>query len=282
MLNIIFEHKILFFIIVAIIIINFICLIVLIIKERQADKKEIEGIVNELMDAKPREEEETKEISKEIKEVIKQEVIEEDNKKSDISSMLDAMKRDLEEKKNEDIVANFEAEQEERSIISYQELVNSLKDKNKKEDNVKLDTVPIIEIEDKSDIPVIEIDEKNDVPVIEIEDENLEEAKQFIEDNEDLIKQENEVKKKFKTTEFISPIYGKMENTAEYPTIRANNKHEMKVEEEDIDIEKHSRNTKYRTNLSLEETLNIEPLKEEIKKNDEFLSALKDFRKNLE
>lgn len=48
MLNILFEHKIIFFIILAVILINAVCLVVLIIKERKADKEEIEGIVMNL------------------------------------------------------------------------------------------------------------------------------------------------------------------------------------------------------------------------------------------
>ena len=90
---------------------------------------------------------------------------------------------------------------------------------------------------------------------------------------------ENVVKKKFKTTEFISPIYGKMEDTSEYPVIKAN-KQEMKIDD-NIDS-RISRESKYHSNVSLEESLDLEPLSDEIKKNDEFLNALKDFRKNLE
>lgn len=276
MLNIIFEHKILFFVILAIILINVVCLIVYIIKERQADKKEIEGIVNELMDAKPRE--------NSVHSVIENndELIQKQNensiKKADISSMLSEMKRDLEEKNSEDIVADFEAEQEEKSIISYQELVNSLKEKNKVQLTKNTENIPVIEIDEKSDVPVIDVDDKNDIPVIEIEEENVESLKEMIKDKENF-NGENVVKKKFKTTEFISPIYGKMEDTSEYPVIKAN-KHEMKIDD-NIDS-RISRESKYHSNVSLEESLDLEPLSDEIKKNDEFLNALKDFRKNLE
>lgn len=276
MLNIIFEHKILFFVILAIILINVVCLIVYIIKERQADKKEIEGIVNELMDAKPRENSVHSVIENNDESIQKQN--ENSSKKADISSMLSEMKRDLEEKNSEDIVADFEAEQEEKSIISYQELVNSLKEKNKVQLTKNTENIPVIEIDEKSDVPVIDVDDKNDIPVIEIEEENVESLKEMIKDKENF-NGENVVKKKFKTTEFISPIYGKMEDTSEYPVIKAN-KHEMKIDD-NIDS-RISRESKYHSNVSLEESLDLEPLSDEIKKNDEFLNALKDFRKNLE
>jgi len=61
---------------------------------------------------------------------------------------------------------------------------------------------------------------------------------------------------KFTNSEFVSPVFGKMD---QHP-------------KNNIEIEK---------TYDLEKTLNIEPLTEEIKKNNEFLIALKEFRKNL-
>ena len=268
MLNILFEHKIIFFIILAVILINAVCLVVLIIKERKADKEEIEGIVNELMDAKPREKTIQVPIheSEDLDKTVVIEPIKED--RADISSMLKA-------KEEEDSVANFEAEQEEKSIISYQELVNSLKNKDQVSKIQKVESVPVIDIENTDDVPVIDIEDKIDAPVIEIDDE-VEPIKKMIE-NKDSFDSNNVVKKKFKTTEFISPVYGKMENTSEYPVIK-NNRHEM-VEKVSEPIRSRE---EYRNNISLEESLDLQPLSDEIKKNDDFLNALKDFRKNLQ
>lgn len=275
MLNILFEHKIIFFIILAVILINAVCLVVLIIKERKADKEEIEGIVNELMDAKPREKTIQVPIheSEDLDKTVVIEPIKED--KADISSMLNAMQKDLKAKEDEDSVANFEAEQEEKSIISYQELVNSLKNKDQVSKIQKVESVPVIDIENTDDVPVIDIEDKIDAPVIEIDDE-VEPIKKMIE-NKDSFDSNNVVKKKFKTTEFISPVYGKMENTSEYPVIK-NNRHEM-VEKVSEPIRSRE---EYRNNISLEESLDLQPLSDEIKKNDDFLNALKDFRKNLQ
>lgn len=275
MLNILFEHKIIFFIILAVILINAVCLVVLIIKERKADKEEIEGIVNELMDAKPREKTIQVPIheSEDLDKTVVIEPIKDD--RADISSMLNAMQKDLKTKEEEDSVANFEAEQEEKSIISYQELINSLKNKDQVSKIQKVESVPVIDIENTDEVPVIDIEDKIDAPVIEIDDE-VEPIKKMIE-NKDSFDSNNVVKKKFKTTEFISPVYGKMENTSEYPVIK-NNRHEM-VEKVSEPIRSRE---EYRNNISLEESLDLQPLSDEIKKNDDFLNALKDFRKNLQ
>lgn len=275
MLNILFEHKIIFFIILAVILINAVCLVVLIIKERKADKEEIEGIVNELMDAKPREKTIQVPIheSEDLDKTVVIEPIKED--RADISSMLNAMQKDLKAKEEEDSVANFEAEQEEKSIISYQELVNSLKNKDQVSKIQKVESVPVIDIENTDEVPVIDIEDKIDAPVIEIDDE-VEPIKKMIE-NKDSFDSNNVVKKKFKTTEFISPVYGKMENTSEYPVIK-NSKQEM-IEKVSEPIRSRE---EYRNNISLEESLDLQPLSDEIKKNDDFLNALKDFRKNLQ
>ena len=275
MLNILFEHKIIFFIILAVILINAVCLVVLIIKERKADKEEIEEIVNELMDAKPREKTIQVPIheSEDLDKTVVIEPIKDD--RADISSMLNAMQKDLKAKEEEDSVANFEAEQEEKSIISYQELINSLKNKDQVSKIQKVESVPVIDIENTDDVPVIDIEDKIDAPVIEIDDE-VEPIKKMIE-NKDSFDSNNVVKKKFKTTEFISPVYGKMENTSEYPVIK-NNKHEM-IEKVSEPIRSRE---EYRNNISLEESLDLQPLSDEIKKNDDFLNALKDFRKNLQ
>ena len=275
MLNILFEHKIIFFIILAVILINAVCLVVLIIKERKADKEEIEEIVNELMDAKPREKTIQVPIheSEDLDKTVVIEPIKDD--RADISSMLNAMQKDLKAKEEEDSVANFEAEQEEKSIISYQELINSLKNKDQVSKIQKVESVPVIDIENTDDVPVIDIEDKIDAPVIEIDDE-VEPIKKMIE-NKDSFDSNNVVKKKFKTTEFISPVYGKMENTSEYPVIK-NNRHEM-VEKVSEPIRSRE---EYRNNISLEESLDLQPLSDEIKKNDDFLNALKDFRKNLQ
>lgn len=148
--------------------------------------------------------------------------------------IIEAMQKDL-DSKVEDAVEMFEQEQEEKAIISYQELLNA---KNKNEENFeKLEKLEMPKEEDLEVLEEIEIplEKPKATPVLAT------------------------TEKKFTNSEFVSPVFGKMDRNVN-----------LKVEtEEDYD------------NFDLEKTLNIEPLTEEIKKNNEFLNALKEFRKNL-
>ena len=226
-LNILIEHKIIFSILIGILIINFSFIFYFVLKERKEDKKEIDEILNEL---EPKEKIEKEE--KQDKEL--------ENNKKEVEEMLLKMQKDL-EAKPEDVVTNFENEQEEKSIISYQELVKSVKEKN---NNINVQPVKIeeekIEVEDVSD---------------------------------DTLELEPLKEKKFKGTEFISPIFGKQNNKIKYPTVpKVNN---TLLDEIDFD-------TNYVKSEPKKEILSTKKLDKEIKKNDDFLNALKEFRKNLE
>lgn len=226
-LNILIEHKIIFSILIGILIINFSFIFYFVLKERKEDKKEIDEILNEL---EPKEKIEKEE--KQDKEL--------ENNKKEVEEMLLKMQKDL-EAKPEDVVTNFENEQEEKSIISYQELVKSVKEKN---NNINVQPVKIeeekIEVEDVSD---------------------------------DTLELEPLKEKKFKGTEFISPIFGKQNNKIKYPTVpKVNN---TLLDEIDFD-------TNYVKSEPKQEILSTKKLDKEIKKNDDFLNALKEFRKNLE
>lgn len=228
-------------------------------RDRKRDKEEIEELINE-----------KDEVKKEVKEV---DFVE---KKSEIEELLEKMQQDL-EAKTQDVVEKFEQEQEEKSIISYQELVNSLKNS----------TVQKVSIPDKKDV----IKEVAKEPIIEEKKET----------KLDVLEKELEAKKedkKFKSTDFISPIYGKMEDQLEYPTIQSfekkeqvkfdfenelDNSYELELETKNIDdyLDEFDFSNNMEVN-SLEQTLNMSPISAEVKKNDEFLQALKEFRKNLE
>ena len=104
--------------------------------------------------------------------------------------------------------------------------------------------------------------------------------------------------KKFKNTEFISPVYGKMDEHLEYPKVPQFHNNDREIEKELETYESNTESSLVNKNIddflgdfdfennievnSLEQTLNMKPLSEEVKKNDEFLQALKDFRKNLD
>lgn len=149
--------------------------------------------------------------------------IESNDNKIDLEAMLSKMEETLNEK--DKAIANFEQEQEEKAIISYEELKKAV-NQNSNTNVTKVDS-----LEPK-------------VPVI----------------NE--IKKEATVTnstKNFKNTDFISPIYGKMDNNYEYPTISNFDEEMVEEPKEDIVSAKHSKNN-----------------------NEVFLDSLKQFRKNLE
>lgn len=212
---------------------------------RKEEKEEI--VVRKIEDPKPRE----PKIETSIKPTVKKET--EENFTSDLEQVLEQMQNSLEQDK--DVTQIFEQEQEEKAIISYQELIRANLKQDIKDNVDPLDVLEPIKTEEnnieKIDIEKIDIeniDIAKSIPTIDIEDEipTLKESRQPTE-------------KKFKQTGFISPIYGTMDvqNIPKKTPIN-----EMK----DLDIEK---------------PLDLNGLSEEKKKNAEFLRSLKEFRNNL-
>lgn len=239
LLNILSNHTIFLSILIGILVINFGCIIYLVLREKKEDKKEIDEILSELEEEPIKEEIKIEEKEKEEKQDLKLE-----ENKREVEEMLMKMQKDL-EATPEDVVTNFENEQEENSIISYQELLKSVKEK--KESEIK-------------------------VTPVKIEEDKIE-IKEF--DNEDTVRIETikESDKKFKNTDFISPIFGKQDNKIKYPTVPKLKREEKEetislFDSLDIDYE--------------EKIVDTKKLEAEIKKNDDFLKALKEFRKNLD
>ena len=184
-LNILSNNTLFLSILIGILLINFGCIVYLIIREKRLDKKEIYDILNEQeIDKSPKEkliEEHSFKDSKEEPVTKKEEPI-----NNEIEEMLLKMQKDL-EATPKDVVESFENEQEEKSIISYQELLNSVKEKQKPK------------------VTPVKIDEK-----IEIND--------F--DNDKTLKMDRiDPNKKFKSTEFISPIFGVQDSDIKYPSV---------------------------------------------------------------
>ena len=166
-----------------------------------------------------------------------------------LEEILQKMQEDI-DTKPEDVVRKFEEEQEEKAIISYQELV----------DNVKAGKIDIIE-DEASDVNFVEsltMDVTTE-PIMEVSEdpsitpEMVKEA--IVNISESSIKEEP---KKFKKSEIISPIFGVMQENIEYPSIK-----------------------KKETMLYIMNTIDYNELTEEIKRQEEFLNALKEFRNNL-
>lgn len=188
-----------------------------------------------------------KELPEEPKEEVKITKINEESApaKANLEEVLEKMQADLDKK--EDVVALFEQEQEEKAIISYQELLNS---KNKNTAGTNQDLLSVIEqIENgKQETGVLQTDYTLDT----VEEPILEEK----------------TNRKFKNTEFISPVYGKIENHTKYPTIpnfKKKSERSMRTGRNQVEVDKMEAND----------------LEEEEIRNDAFLNALKKFRNNL-
>lgn len=223
----------------------FSCLILLIIlsvvifnivKSRRKEDKEIDNIISSMV-------QERKEPKEEIDQV--------DDKTKELEDVLEKMQKDL-EAKPVDVVASFEKEQEEKAIISYSELVKTLKKGQPEEEK----TIDIL----------------------------VDEIKESASSNE------STYDKKFKNTDFISPVYGKMDEHLDYPKVSSFKKEEdineylenfdKQINDYKLDdyLEEFNENKKID---SLEQTLDMEPISAEMKKNEDFLKALIDFRENL-
>ena len=167
-----------------------------------------------------------------------------------LEEILQKMQEDM-DVKPEDVVRKFEEEQEEKAIISYQELV----------DNVKAGKIEVID-DDISDVNYVEslnLDVSSE-PIMEIEEDESLVTPQMVKDavetiNVSAVKEEP---KKFRKSEIISPIFGVMEENFEYPKVK-----------------------KTENILDIMNTRDYNELTEEIKRQEEFLNALKEFRRNL-
>ncbi len=207
--------------------------------------------------------------------------------KLDLESMIEKMQKDLDAKASE-VIEKFETEQEEKSVISYQELIGEKSTSNEiisTEVNDILDDLKmnneVSMFEEKDILNTISIDKIDDELVYETYSDELTTTDEVVASklnkkdefvsaikNGDYEEEKHEEKGKFKSTEFISPIYGVQDIKIQYPTVQ-----NMK------EFKQPARNY---NKFELEQTLNMEPLTEEIKRNEDFLNALKEFRKNLE
>jgi len=225
-------------------------IIYVIYKDRKKDSEEIDEIIEDLMNAKPRENLINAKIEVPIGENIQPSVKED---KVDLEDMLLKMQKSL-NAKQEEVVENFEAEQEEKAIISYQELLNSMKNNNLEAE--------IKEHEMKEELSASEITKQKVTEFLNKEEPKIKKIESYVENKD----------KKFKNTDFISPIFGKQEAKIEYPTIKMFDNSYKHAKDENEDLINEIDNIKEK----------VIEVKEEIDtKNDEFLRALKQFRSNL-
>ena len=182
-------------------------------------------------------------------EKLETELEKKDETPNELENILKKMQQDM-DVKPEDVVRKFEEEQEEKAIISYKELV----------DNVKAGKIQVVD-DDEGSINFVEnLNVENPVdPILTTDEESSvtpEMVKEAIENiSSSSVKEET---KKFKNSEFISPIYGIMQENLDYPKVK-----------------------KDQNTLDIMNTKDYQALTEEIKRQEEFLEALKAFRNNL-
>ena len=234
------------------------CIAYIIYKDRKKDDEEIDEILDDLMKARPRENLINAKIEVPIGENIKPSIKEEKNDKLDLDDMLAKMQKSL-DSKQEEVVENFEAEQEEKAIISYQELLDSMKNNNLEEE--------IKQHELQQEKTASSLATNKVTEFLEREEPKIKKIESFVENKD----------KKFKNTDFISPIFGKQDAKIEYPTIKLfdTGKHIQKEQEDLISEIDEIKNE----SVKKERVLNVSS--EVDAKNDEFLRALKEFRSNL-
>lgn len=271
------ENQMLFYVIGVSLVLAIILLLAIQLVSKKPEKEELEDTMEDFSNKKKEvlEELEHLEESSPIKEepIVNQEeikvtpieVYQQETPTSEIDLLLTQMKKDIQEHK--DPIESFEEFQEENAIISYEEL----KKANQKES--------IMSAEEEESQPII-------MSVRELERRN---QKEEIKETTPV----KETKGKFKNTEFISPIYGKISSDAlEYPKIPSFKKEEKQEEKEESELFQTSTKTedslynepissKTVNTVEVEEPDFLDELTEEMKRNEEFLQALKEFRKNL-
>lgn len=184
--------------------------------------------------------------------------IKEEKKHSELEKVLEKMQQDLEEQKDKDCVSMFEQEQEERAIISYQELMAKKDELLAMVDDERFENEKTYNYDDNFSYDNFDLI-NNDELKLKNTNKNI---------DFDAVKEDNtNDEKKFVTTDFISPIFGRREATLDYPKV-PNFKSVLKSEKSH--------------EYDLEATMNLDPIAEKMQQEDAFLNALKEFRKNLE
>lgn len=264
--------------------------------EQYQQTNNLQAKVEQKIEQLEKEQVKTKEIEEniEVKEEPKEEteIIEENNKDSNIKYVEDKTIEEqqeeaqkeldkaalslIDDKKEEDMLTNFEIEQEENAIISYNELVKvseNLYESNEKtqyEDEGN-EPITIEQLREKfSDSPKEEVkaepnselvstidkiinDSKKEESIdLNKEKENIERPKVKLDDF--VLEKETKKETKFKSSPIISPVFG---------------------------IEK-EKTIKEQTELELEQTADLEKLDAEIRKTNQFLQVLKELQKKLD
>jgi len=177
----------------------------------------------------------------------------------ELEKILDQMQHDM-EVKPEEAVRMFEEEQEQKAIISYQELVDSV-------NSNKIDVVD----DEEGDMDYVAALEAQMNPATDYKEEvisdKIDNNTEVFDDyanksHLDVIDELNydEAPKKFKSSELLSPVFGRMQPDFEYKKIGSFATTNNKVEVEQV------------AGTTVDN---------DIKNNEDFLNALIEFRNNL-
>lgn len=177
----------------------------------------------------------------------------------ELEKILDQMQHDM-EVKPEEAVRMFEEEQEQKAIISYQELVDSV-------NSNKIDVVD----DEEGDMDYVAALEAQMNPSVDYKEEvishKIDNNTEVFDDyanksHLDVIDELNydEAPKKFKSSELLSPVFGRMQPDFEYKKIGSFATTNNKVEVEQV------------AGTTVDN---------DIKNNEDFLNALIEFRNNL-
>ncbi len=236
-------------IIIALLILNII-LTILCLNQRKrkkikADFKEIEDIVNDDTN------------DTEVNDTYKPEVA------FELEQVLAKMQQDV-EADPEEIVKKFEDEQEQQAIISYQELLDSVNN-NKIEvvDDEQSETDFVAALESEMNLDSSYLDNAPSTIETPVFDTTLDSIDNYANKSHlDIIDELDidEKPKKFKNSEVISPVFGRDIPNYEYKKINSFSNTNNKVEVEQVAGD---------------------TVDKEIKKNEDFLKALIEFRNNL-
>jgi len=244
----------------------------------------------------------SKEKEKEINEV------KEINHNEQLQKILEKMEKDS-KLSPEDVVANFEKEQEAQSIISYKELVNAVKNRQDDDYEDELEAKPLTTVTeylkqkdnqepiDFSDFTTVinTIYDKKEEPVRETKYESSNDRNYDSVSIEEKYSYEDE-KSRFKKTEVISPIYGRMEEpkkevdygqTIDLRDLDLTDNDFTKESKKEVqdevalsaldDVYKKMADNIIKKNEDNGETTSLDALA----RNEDFLQSLKDFRKKL-
>lgn len=246
-------------------------------EEASLEKVEIkeENVVSPVEATEEKQEEEIEVIEpalEEKKDTIKYVIEDEETKKEEAKEELKELVQELKDEKQENIeLTDFEVEQEESAIISYNELkkvsdelydsneVTQYQDEGNEPISINQLREKFKEVEAKPVVAAVTSNEEKSALIETIESLETREKEETLEKVklDDFAVQTGE--HKFKMSPVISPVYGTMK------------------EEETIHDDFTSS-----AKLKLEQTANLEKLDEELKKTNEFLAVLKELKKKLD